>query len=90
MRRYQIQNFHLMIFSYSLSRPLESRQRLYITEASTLAGLNVLGSFSSEITDSSIVLKKNKHLTEISLTINLRYISLYFSNVMSQIQVYKV
>ena len=48
----------LMIFSYSLSRPLESRQRLYITEASTLAGLYVFGSFKSEITESRIVLEK--------------------------------
>lgn len=45
-----------MIFSYSLSLPLESRQRLYITEASTLAGLYVLGSFSNEITDKRMVL----------------------------------
>lgn len=47
---------YLMIFSYSLSLPLESRQRLYITEASTLAGLYVLGSFSNEITDKRMVL----------------------------------
>lgn len=50
-----------MIFSYSLSLPLESRQRLYITDASTLAGLYVLGSFSNEITDSKIVLRHEKH-----------------------------
>lgn len=47
---------YLMIFSYSLSLPLESRQRLYITEASTLAGLYVFGSFSNDITDNRIVL----------------------------------
>lgn len=46
---------HLIIFSYSLSRPFESLQRRYITEASTLAGLNVLGSFSREMTDNRIV-----------------------------------
>lgn len=46
---------HLIIFSYSLSRPLESLQRRYITEASTLAGLNVFGSLSREITDKSMV-----------------------------------
>lgn len=49
-----------MIFSYSLSLPLESRQRLYITEASTFAGLYVFGSFSSEITDRRIVLFENQ------------------------------
>lgn len=47
---------YLMIFSYSLSLPLESRQRLYMTDASTLAGLYVLGSFNNEITESRIVL----------------------------------
>lgn len=46
---------HRMMFSYSLSLPLESRQRRYMTLASTLAGLKVLGSFSSEMTDSSTV-----------------------------------
>lgn len=46
---------HLIIFSYSLSLPLESRQRRYMTLASTLAGLKVLGSLSSEITESSTV-----------------------------------
>lgn len=50
---------YLMIFSYSLSLPLESRQRLYITEASTLAGLYVFGSFSNDITDNRIVLFQN-------------------------------
>jgi len=47
---------YLMIFSYSLSLPLESRQRLYMMDASTLAGLYVLGSFNNEITDNRIVL----------------------------------
>lgn len=50
---------YLIIFSYSLSFPLESLQRRYITEASTLAGLNVFGSFNKEMTDSKIVLKQN-------------------------------
>jgi hypothetical protein len=49
---------YLIIFSYSLSFPFESLQRLYITDASTFAGLNVLGSFNSEITESKIVLEK--------------------------------
>lgn len=49
-----------MMFSYSLSLPLESRQRLYMTEASTFAGLNVLGSFKREITESKIVLSKEQ------------------------------
>lgn len=47
---------HLTIFGYSLSFPLLSFHLLYITLASTFAGLNVLGSFNSEITDSNIVL----------------------------------
>ena len=45
-----------MMFSYSLSLPLDSFHRRYMTEASTLAGLEVFGSFSSDITDSRIVL----------------------------------
>lgn len=44
-----------MIFSYSLSRPFDSLQRRYITDASTLAGLNVFGSFNSDITLNNIV-----------------------------------
>lgn len=43
------------MFSYSLSRPLLSLHLRYIIEASTLAGLKVFGSLSSEITLSSIV-----------------------------------
>lgn len=46
---------YLIIFSYSLSLPLESRQRRYMTLASTFAGLKVLGSLSREITDSRTV-----------------------------------
>lgn len=46
---------HLMIFGYSLSLPWESRHLRYITEASTLAGEYVFGSFKSDITDSKIV-----------------------------------
>ena len=49
-----------MIFSYSLSLPLESFHRLNITDASTLAGLYVLGSFSKLTTESKMVLKKKK------------------------------
>ncbi len=49
---------NLMMFSYSLSFPFESRHFLYITDASTLAGENVFGSFSKEIMLSKIVLKK--------------------------------
>jgi len=51
---------YLIIFSYSLSFPFESLQRLYITDESTFAGLNVLGSFNSEITESKIVLKSKQ------------------------------
>lgn len=62
---------YLMIFSYSLSLPLESRQRLYMMDASTLAGLYVLGSFSNEITDSRIVLAQ-KSINHPKTTIALR------------------
>ena len=47
----------MTIFSYSLSFPFESLHFLNITEASTLAGENVLGSFNKEITLKRIVLK---------------------------------
>lgn len=46
---------------YSRSFPLLSFHLRYITEASTLAGENVLGSFSSEITLRRMVLAINKH-----------------------------
>lgn len=46
---------YLIIFGYSLSLPWESRHLRYITDASTLAGEYVFGSFSNEITDSKIV-----------------------------------
>lgn len=46
---------YLIIFSYSLSRPLESLHLRYITLASTFAGENVFGSFSKDITLSRIV-----------------------------------
>ena len=46
---------YLMMFSYSLSPPLESLKRRYMTEASTLAGEYVLGSLRREITESSTV-----------------------------------
>lgn len=61
---------YLIIFSYSLSLPFESFHRLYIMEASTLAGLNVFGSFRREITESNTVLlekKKNKYLNTITI-----------------------
>lgn len=45
-----------MMSVYSRSFPLLSFHLRYITEASTLAGENVLGSFSSEITLSRMVL----------------------------------
>lgn len=48
---------HLMISVYSRSFPLLSLHLRYMTEASTLAGEEVLGSFSSEITLNKIVLK---------------------------------
>merc|ERR1719281_2345077 len=46
----------LMMFSYSLSFPLLSFHLLYITLASTLAGLKVLGSLRRLTTESKIVL----------------------------------
>ena len=49
---------YLTIFSYSLSFPLESLHFLNITEASTLAGEKVFGSFNKDITLKSIVLQK--------------------------------
>ena len=63
-----------MIFSYSLSLPLESFHRLNITDASTLAGLYVLGSFSKLTTESKMVLKK-KNMTDFSITFS--YIKLF-------------
>lgn len=51
---------YLMISTYSRSLPLLSLHLRYMTEASTLAGEKVLGSFSREITLSKMVLKENK------------------------------
>lgn len=48
---------YLMISAYSLSFPLLSLHLRYMTEASTLAGENVFGSFSREMTLNRIVLK---------------------------------
>lgn len=50
------EEFYLMISTYSRSLPLLSLHLRYMTEASTLAGEKVLGSFSSEITLSKMVL----------------------------------
>ena len=47
-----------MMLSYSLSLPFESLQRRYITEASTLAGEKVLGSFNRLMTLRRIVLQR--------------------------------
>lgn len=47
---------YLIISAYSLSLPLLSLHLRNITEASTLAGENVLGSFSREITLNKMVL----------------------------------
>ncbi len=51
---------YLIIFSYSLSLPLESLHFRNITEASTLAGENVFGSFSRDIMLNNTVLKLDK------------------------------
>lgn len=50
-----LNNSYLIILGYSLSLPCESRHLRYITDASTLAGENVFGSFKREITDNKIV-----------------------------------
>lgn len=50
---------YLMISMYSLSLPLLSLHLRYMTDASTLAGEKVLGSFSKEITLSRMVLKRD-------------------------------
>lgn len=49
-----------MISMYSLSLPLLSFHLRYMTDASTLAGENVLGSFSKEITLSRMVLRERE------------------------------
>lgn len=49
-----------MISTYSRSLPLLSLHLRYMTDASTFAGEKVLGSFSSDITLSKIVLEENK------------------------------
>lgn len=46
---------YLIIFGYSLSFPFDSRHLRYITDASTLAGENVFGSFNNDITDNKTV-----------------------------------
>ena len=52
---------YLMISAYSLSLPLLSLHLRNMTEASTLAGEKVLGSFSREITLSRMVLCTRTH-----------------------------
>lgn len=49
-----------MILAYSASLPFESFHLRYMTEASTLAGLDVLGSLNRDITESNIVLYEEK------------------------------
>ena len=49
-----------MISTYSRSLPLLSLHLRYMTEASTLAGEKVLGSFNSEITLSKMVLEEKQ------------------------------
>lgn len=52
--------YYRIIFSYSFSLPLESFHLRNMTDASTLAGENVLGSFRREIILRSIVLQMAK------------------------------
>ena len=51
---------YLIVFSYSPSFPFESLHLRNMTEASTLAGENVFGSFNREITLNNIVLSKKR------------------------------
>lgn len=51
---YKTPTYRIM-FGYSLSLPCESRHLRYITDASTLAGEYVFGSFSNDMTDSKMV-----------------------------------
>ena len=50
-----------------MSAPLESMYRLYMTEASTLAGENVLGSFNNEIMLIITVLFENVDILSIEI-----------------------
>lgn len=54
-----VSDSYLIIVSYSLSLPLVSLHFRYIIEASTLAGEEVFGSFSNDITLNNIVLLDN-------------------------------
>lgn len=54
-------HLYLMISTYSRSLPLLSLHLRYMTEASTLAGEKVLGSFSREITLNKMVLDKRNN-----------------------------
>ena len=67
-----VEDSYFIICSYSLSFPLDSLHLLNITEASTFAGENVFGSFSNDITLSSIVLqcKKNFFIKQLKIHIN--------------------
>lgn len=56
-----------MISMYSLSLPLLSLHLRYMTDASTLAGEKVLGSFSREITLSRMVLREGNEAGEIKI-----------------------
>lgn len=56
-----------MISMYSLSLPLLSLHLRYMTDASTLAGEKVLGSFSREITLSRMVLRGGNEAGEIKI-----------------------
>lgn len=59
-RKYKWQNLNLTIASYSLSRPFDSFHLRNETEASTLAGDEVFGSFNKEIILNRIVLKSTE------------------------------
>lgn len=59
-RKYEWQNPNLTIASYSLSRPFDSFHLRNETDASTLAGDEVFGSFNKEIILNRIVLKSTE------------------------------
>ena len=64
-----------MIFSYSLSFPFESFHLRNMTDASTLAGLKVFGSFNKLTTDNKIVLKNRvkEKVKNLYMTITLLF-----------------
>jgi len=63
---------YLMISAYSRSLPLLSRHLRYMTDASTLAGEKVLGSFRREMTLSRMVLRRGHRRQKTGVTTSVR------------------